>query len=651
MNGDELLLQLAAHDSIWRRQVLEAIEKTVTEMAEEEEAKAEITSENVRAMPDLLGTLLGDQVNNLLTKKKRSYALPPDEVTSVLFDLVTNLASTTPDEISLRGKFDLNPQTSLLPFRKSKHSDNDDRLLASRFVVNDVFPRWLESFRPLPWDERRVLWPYTRAASANDTIAGSIDDGLTLDSGSVAPQSPSQKKSLREKIEDLELDMESRAEACFLITFYFTQEMLPSLAKNLDVLESKRYRKQYTEEQILGFVDKFGAYLKLPMCVAYAAYIESETVLKKLLILAEEDLRHTEALKEISKLNTILLYEPTMLSALSSKLEGFTKKKLQMQSHLINFSVSAYPDLRPWQVRKACLIDQDNTDVDCDMDILAEFYYTYLSHLLHPSHGHDSARSDARLVKEWCKLSINAEGDKSGLYNRSRRENFVVVASRRSPEYRLYRRDLVFLLDLSMISLEPDLVLEIIDEILDGDSLLGKAEVMKKVGECLRSIGKDCLAKKTSSQVIPANTRRLKTTLRLFEKLDRQLGKPAFFNASVELCSLLEACIDANETGPSAIEQELLDLIAGWTSPEKALKMLEMWTPGHGSTEDVMPLVQKIVHRAADMKNHTEVSSSLLRIRNARTGSFQTTERSESDEKNSSSVWGTMMQGDLSILK
>ena len=70
-----------------------------------------------------------------------------------------------------------------------------------------------------------------------------------------------------------------------------------------------------------------------------------------------------------------------------------------MQSHLINFSVSAFPDLRPWQVRKACLVDEQNPENDVELDILAEFYYTYLSQLLHPSHGHDHARSDERLVK------------------------------------------------------------------------------------------------------------------------------------------------------------------------------------------------------------------------------------------------------------
>ena len=69
---------------------------------------------------DLGSLFLGEKVNQLLTKRKKSFALPPEEVTTVLFDLVTNLASTTPDEISVKGGFNINPQTSLVPFEKQK---------------------------------------------------------------------------------------------------------------------------------------------------------------------------------------------------------------------------------------------------------------------------------------------------------------------------------------------------------------------------------------------------------------------------------------------------------------------------------------------------------------------------------------------------
>lgn len=53
---------------------------------------------------------------------------------------------------------------------------------------------------------------------------------------------------------------------------------------------------------------------------------------------------------------------------------------------ILDFCVAAYPDIRPWQVESAC---KGASDV----------YYSYLSQLLHPMDGHDSARRDSVLVK------------------------------------------------------------------------------------------------------------------------------------------------------------------------------------------------------------------------------------------------------------
>lgn len=75
----------------------------------------------------------------------------------------------------------------------------------------------------------------------------------------------------------------------------------------------------------------------------------------------------------------------------------------------MNICVSAYPDLRPWQVRKACmgtlrpsLDDMTAEDVD-----FYEMYYEYLSMLLDPSEGHDAARRDAALVTVRTKSSFS----------------------------------------------------------------------------------------------------------------------------------------------------------------------------------------------------------------------------------------------------
>jgi hypothetical protein len=317
LDGDELLTQLAAYDEIWRKQVLETIEKATEEM--EADGQQDEESETANAHNDdiaekLSSLFLGEHVNKLLSKKKKSYALPSDEVTCVLFDLVTHLASTTPDEISVKGKFQINPQTSLVPFQRSKIADKD-ALRATLFVVNEVFPAWLKSFKPLPWAERRVLWPHTKASTVEASADGSLgDDLLTIDSADVPP-SPvrAKKKNLRETIEDMELDVESRAEACFLITFYFTQELLPGMGAKGPLSAGWRNKKFFPENDALDFVDMYGAYLRLPMALAYAAFLKSENVVAKLLELAKHDPRHLEALKDISKVNSLVLYEPVSL--------------------------------------------------------------------------------------------------------------------------------------------------------------------------------------------------------------------------------------------------------------------------------------------------------------------------------------------------
>ena len=222
LNPDELLIQLAAHDEIWRNLVIKTIEESTQNMVDEEEKKEENEGdfpETAMSEMDLASLFLGEKVNQLLTKRKKSFALPPEEVTTVLFDLVTNLASTTPDEISVKGGFNINSQTSLVPFEKQKKCVDDNYSLAIRFVIDDVFPAWLHSFKALPWEERRVLWVHTRASAMEShtgaSFAHSLDDVLTLDSGSTGYPSPSvrkRKKDLRETIEDMELDMESRGE-------------------------------------------------------------------------------------------------------------------------------------------------------------------------------------------------------------------------------------------------------------------------------------------------------------------------------------------------------------------------------------------------------------------------------------------------------
>lgn len=63
-----------------------------------------------------------------------------------------------------------------------------------------------------------------------------------------------------------------------------------------------------------------------------------------------------------------------------------------------NICVSAYPDVQPWQMKKACvgplLVDQRGSH-----DTLPDLYYSYLSQLLDPVEGQELARRSSTLVK------------------------------------------------------------------------------------------------------------------------------------------------------------------------------------------------------------------------------------------------------------
>jgi hypothetical protein len=90
-----------------------------------------------------------------------------------------------------------------------------------------------------------------------------------------------------------------------------------------------------------------------------------------------------------------------MLSAILVRLQGIQKEsKRDHRGDLMNICVSAYPDLRPWQVRKACVgagnsLSKEMTATD---EAFHDMYYEYLSLLLDPSDGHDAARQDVDLV-------------------------------------------------------------------------------------------------------------------------------------------------------------------------------------------------------------------------------------------------------------
>jgi hypothetical protein len=252
-----LLLRLAARDEIWRSQVIEFLDNVAREAMTDDDdghqnhkndkkpeqqkqqqqsggsspknpAAAAVVSQDMNdALSNELGSFLfGENMTKILAKHKTPRALPPEEVTAVLFDLATRLSATVPDEIKAAGSLMISPRIGLTPFEEKQKDDKSEFMLATRFLLDNALPAWLKTFRPLAWEHRRMLWPVdqvrygstsTGGGGGQSSMASSIsDDDLTLDStGSQVTATAARKrkkKDLREIVEERELNIETRGE-------------------------------------------------------------------------------------------------------------------------------------------------------------------------------------------------------------------------------------------------------------------------------------------------------------------------------------------------------------------------------------------------------------------------------------------------------
>lgn len=242
VDADVLLLGLAARDEIWRRQVIDTLNSAAESLSREEPDKDggdvnvgnEHKSSGIdEALKNQLGNFLfGQNMAKIVKQEKKSFALPPKDITRVFFDLTTNLATKSPDEITVIGassRLSSNVsslQSSVKTDGKARAAARADVFLANHFILDEALPRWLETFRPLPLEHRRTMWP--RMIRRIDSMTGTYSviqseytgrssdgDSQTLDSGgshAYNSSSLSKKKDLRELVEDYQIDGETRSE-------------------------------------------------------------------------------------------------------------------------------------------------------------------------------------------------------------------------------------------------------------------------------------------------------------------------------------------------------------------------------------------------------------------------------------------------------
>ncbi|KAG7346813.1 hypothetical protein IV203_005882 [Nitzschia inconspicua] len=680
VDADTLLLGLAARDEIWRKQVLDALEKAVWEAdngdedgREDENSTIENQTTNINeALSQQLGNFLFGDMTKIVKHERRSLALPPVEITRVLFDLTTNLAAKTPDEITLIGGTSrLSSNVSSLfsattrTDTKSKAAFRADLLVANRFVLDEALPKWLRSFRPLPLEQRRVLWPrsYRRPDATTSTYTGQISeytgrssegDTFTIDSGGGETQgsSPGRKKGMRELVEDQQINSETRSETCFLVTYFFTHQIVGGGGTIEQIAEKGK------------FIDRYGAYLQMHTCLSFASFVKDEVAITYLLKVAKFDPNHSETIKEIKRSKNLVFYDSLKLSAVLELLHDIPYDDKEERRHLIrDLCVSAYPDILPWQVRQVCLSDEmGNPSLEaqpaCSEDELEGFYYSYLSQLLHPFDGNDRARHDDELLEEYCEWSVGLQAHLTKKPDRL--ENFLNIASRSSIQYHRFKRDLMTLLRLSVVVGKEDLVLDLVDEILDDRKLLLNKDALYEVLNQLRKLGNEALKIMSYASNESTGFRILGRILKLLEKMassDSIICRDSLV-VSDELFSLFQKWKKQVRTsGDDEKIYLLIDFVIDESSaPEHVFRALALWSSSNSCGDLLFPRLRSLLRRGvhfAALKG--ELSGTLLRLRHAR-GTFkelnmQTLTVSSRHTKNGVGIWEDMATANLSIDK
>ena len=202
--------------------------------------------------------------------------------------------------------------------------------------------------------------------------------------------------------------------------------------------------------------------------------------------LANYDPQHKIAMKALqNESTTLLLYEPSMFSALLEVLPSMSVKQSSGVVDYVPLLVSAYPDLQPWFIRETLQFTA------------RDFYQQYLTSLLHYEDGNDVAKQDVELVKEWCTMLCSLDVENGSTINEDHRhQSFLHIATPNNQNG--YRRDLLFLMDCSMKISEYELTFAIANEIISHPKHCHDKQVLINVLQFLRIISDVAIEGKTS---------------------------------------------------------------------------------------------------------------------------------------------------------
>ncbi len=213
--GDEVLFKLAVWNRTWKRRLVETLEAESIHTKEREKKiegrKAKANSHN--DFSHLQNLLFGTEVTDLMSNKN-TVALPPPEITEVLFDLANRVTAQVPHNVNVINELDASYHKTVqneITCSAIGHSKIYDEVAeATRFLLDEILPAWMDTFKPISIGQRQVLWP---AAKENSNSVSNSDD-LSMESAASgwSVGTPERRTKLAEKVAHLELDPHTRIE-------------------------------------------------------------------------------------------------------------------------------------------------------------------------------------------------------------------------------------------------------------------------------------------------------------------------------------------------------------------------------------------------------------------------------------------------------
>lgn len=211
-DGGKSLLQLAVYDYSWRKRMIQdlekaSIDKLVSKQYSANLKKLQVIKNQNRSSNSEKNTLddtgnqlqslfFGDNISSIITNKK-TCALPPDELTTIMFDLMQSISKTVPINVNSCEECDITGQWIKASLSKKMEQEVS---IALKFMLDDILPLWLNTFHPLQLEQRHILWPLIKhnALSTSECHNSSSLSSVAKD-----------EKCLEDHILNLELDSQS----------------------------------------------------------------------------------------------------------------------------------------------------------------------------------------------------------------------------------------------------------------------------------------------------------------------------------------------------------------------------------------------------------------------------------------------------------